>query len=93
MSNDIHDIEWICECGHSSPDFSTSCNGCGQDLTAPDTPEERAEDTVGWNNERDVPEDAYPTREYSDAEIDVMLAEENARVKEIWWHRVGRMLP
>lgn len=28
---DMHDIEWKCSCGHTSPDCEEACNGCGDD--------------------------------------------------------------
>lgn len=31
MSMDEHDIEWRCGCGHTNPDYSEKCNGCGQE--------------------------------------------------------------
>lgn len=30
MSMDEHDIEWRCECGHTTPDYWLFCVGCGQ---------------------------------------------------------------
>lgn len=28
---DISDVEWICGCGHTNPDYDERCNGCGQE--------------------------------------------------------------
>ena len=25
------DADWMCECGHTNPDFSDRCDGCGQE--------------------------------------------------------------
>lgn len=27
---DVRDIEWRCECGHTTPDFEVFCGGCGK---------------------------------------------------------------
>lgn len=49
-------------------------------LLAADTPEEIAEDLNGWNSTPDVEDEGFPVRQYTDEDIDQMLAEENAIV-------------
>jgi hypothetical protein len=48
-------------------------------LERADTPEEIAEDTAGWNTSEPEPDDHYPEYEYTDLDVDIMLAEEHMR--------------
>jgi hypothetical protein len=57
-------------------------------LERADTPEEIAEDTAGWNNSVEEPADeGFPVRQYTDAEIDEFLREENAIVRRSFIER------
>jgi hypothetical protein len=42
MAMDERDYEWRCGCGHTNPDFSVSCSGCGESRFSEIDREERA---------------------------------------------------
>jgi hypothetical protein len=58
-------------------------------LERADTPEERAEDAIGWNQSEVEADDHFPPEReaLTDEEVDLMWAEENATVRRAFIER------